>query len=88
MRKAARQGILVWNDPRQEALLAYLKTQGPILSEQYGFPVEFVFVNSHANEPPDLFYREPVSLADWQASQGGFGSAKQAGRKHKKNRRN
>lgn len=65
-RKPARKGVLVWNDPRQEALLDYLKTQGPILSEQYGFPVSFVFVNSHAGEPSDLFYRTPVTQEQWE----------------------
>ncbi len=72
-RKPARKGVLVWNDPRQEALLDYLKTQGPILSERYGFPVSFVFVNSHAGEPSDLFYRAPVTQEQWEkmAQQGG-----------------
>jgi len=72
-RRPARQGVLVWKDVRQQELLEYLKTQGPILTEKYGFPVSFVFVNSHANEPPDLFYRKAVSQEDWEASQRGGG---------------
>ncbi len=74
-RRAARAGLLVWKDPRQQELLEYLKTQGPILSAKYGFPVSFVFVNSHPNEDPHLFDLAPTDPSQWQASQAGGGRA-------------
>lgn len=58
-RRAARQGRLVWDDPGQRDLMLYLKRQGPILSAQYGFPVYFIFINSHPGEDPMLFYKKP-----------------------------
>lgn len=66
-RRAARQGFLVWKDPRQQELLEHLKTAGPRLSREYGFPVDFIFVNSHPGESPDLFYQQPLSQAEWAA---------------------
>lgn len=66
-RKAARQGFLVWKDPRQAELLEHLKTAGPRLSKEFGFPVSFIFVNSHPGESADLFYQTPMSLQEWNA---------------------
>ncbi|NNN06843.1 MAG: hypothetical protein HKL90_13165, partial [Elusimicrobia bacterium] len=80
-RRAALQGLLVWTDPRQKALLEYLKAQGPILSEKYGFPVSFVFVNSHPNEDPNLFNQESVDTRAWEASQRRGGSSHGGGRR-------
>lgn len=79
-RRAAQQGKLVWSDPRQMALKDYLEKQGPALSAKYGFPVTFVFLNSHPHEDLLLFYRKPMSQDDWDAQQGGRG---QGPKKHK-----
>lgn len=84
-RRAAKQGFLVWKDPRQQELLEYLKTAGPALSAEFGFPVSFIFVNSHPGESPDLFYQEPVEEAEWAAMNGGGRGGK--GRKHGRGRR-
>ncbi|UPT73266.1 MAG: hypothetical protein M0D55_15455 [Elusimicrobiota bacterium] len=79
-RRAAKQGFLVWKDPRQAELLEHLKAIGPALSAEFGFPVSFIFVNSHPGESPDLFNQEAVSEADWMAMNGG--GKKGGGRKH------
>ena len=59
-RRAAKQGLLVWDDLRQKALLEHLQASAPALSKEYGFPISFIFVNSHPNEDPDLFNRKPI----------------------------
>jgi hypothetical protein len=56
--QAARMGQLVWKNPRQKELMEYMKAQEPILSAKYGFPVSFIFINSHPNEDPMLFYKK------------------------------
>ena len=83
MRRAAKQGVLVWQDPRSMDLMEHLKSVQDKLSKEYGFPVSFIFVNSHPGESPDLFYQQPVDLAVWQAQQqGGGGKGKGGGRKN------
>jgi hypothetical protein len=85
-RRAAKQGILVWQDLRQKELMDHLIAVAPELSKEYGFPVSFIFVNSHPGESPDLFSQEPVSMEEWQASQnGGRGGKGGNGRKHGRN---
>lgn len=59
-RRAAKQGLLVWDDPRQKALLEHLQEAAPALSAEYGFPISFIFVNSHPDEDPDLFNQNPI----------------------------
>jgi hypothetical protein len=66
-REAARRGVLVWRDRRQKMLLEHLRQAGPALSREFGFPVSFIFVNSHPGEDPDLFNRQPMSKAEWAA---------------------
>jgi hypothetical protein len=83
-RRAAKQGIKVWKDLRQKELLEHLEKIGPELSKEYGFPVSFIFVNSHPNEDPDLFSKPEMSAEDWEASQGRGGN----GRKHGKGGKN
>jgi hypothetical protein len=83
-RRAAKMGILVWQDPRQQELMEYLKSAGPALSKEYGFPVSFYFVNSHPGEDPDLFDKTPMDEAQFKAMQQGGG--KQNGRKHGRSR--
>ena len=56
---AAKRGVLVWQDARQKQLLEYLKAQEPALGARYGFPVSFLFLNSHPGEDPMLFYQVP-----------------------------
>ena len=56
--QAARMGQLVWKNPRQKELMNYMKAQEAALSAQYGFPVSFVFINSHPHEDPMLFYKQ------------------------------
>ena len=82
-RRAAKMGVKVWKDPRQKELLEHLQQVAPELAKEYGFPVSFIFVNSHPNEDPDLFYKEEVSAEDWEASQNRGGSRN--GRKHGRN---
>jgi len=65
-RKAAKQGLLVWQDLEQQALMHHLQRVAPKLSRQYGFPVSFVFVNSHPHEDMDLFYQELGDEAQWR----------------------
>lgn len=84
-RRAAKQGFLVWKDPRQAELLEHLKVIGPKLSEEYGFPVSFIFVNSHPGENPDLFYQKAMDEAEWAAMNGG--GKKGGGRKHGRGKR-
>ncbi len=87
-RRAAKQGFLVWKDPRQQELLEYLKTAGPALSAEFGFPVSFIFVNSHPGENPDLFNQEPIDESEWMAMNGGGKGGKGGkGRKHGRGRR-
>ncbi|MFI5363883.1 MAG: hypothetical protein ACHQ49_18120 [Elusimicrobiota bacterium] len=74
---AAMEGELAWKDLRQKELMEYLKTQEPVLTEKYGFPVSFLFLNSHPGEDPMLFYKTPI------ASPKSAGS----GRKHGRNGR-
>jgi len=76
-RRAAKKGILVWKDPRQGELLEHLKTAGPALSKEFGFPVSFIFVNSHPGENPDLYNQEPMDADEWARMQ-----KHQGGRKH------
>ncbi|MDE2509788.1 MAG: hypothetical protein KGL74_01580, partial [Elusimicrobia bacterium] len=83
-RRAAKQGVLVWKDVRQKELMEHLKASEKALSAEYGFPVSFIFVNSHPGEDPDLFSKTPVEESDWQASQNGGGKS---GRKHQGNGR-
>ncbi|MDE2143516.1 MAG: hypothetical protein KGJ84_14005 [Elusimicrobia bacterium] len=83
-RRAAKQGVLVWKDARQKELMEHLKAVAPALSAEFGFPVSFIFVNSHPGEDPDLFSKTPVEESDWQASQNGGGKS---GRKHQGNGR-
>ena len=83
-RQAAKMGLLVWQDPRQQELMEYLKAAAPALSKEFGFPVSFIFVNSHAGEDPDLFDKTPMDEAQFKSrqrggKQGGKGSN---GRKH------
>ena len=68
-REAAQKGLTVWRDPRQKALMEYLQASAPALSAEYGFPVSFIFVNSHPGERPDLFNQKPIDGAQWRASQ-------------------
>ncbi|MFI5363196.1 MAG: hypothetical protein ACHQ49_14615 [Elusimicrobiota bacterium] len=82
-RRAARMGLKVWKDPRQKELLEHLQQVAPELAKEYGFPVSFIFVNSHPNEDPDLFYKEETSAADFAASQNRGGGKN--GRKHGRN---
>jgi hypothetical protein len=63
--------------------MEHLQQVAPELSKEYGFPVSFIFVNSHPNEDPDLFNKEETSAEDWEASQRGGGN----GRKHGRNSR-
>jgi hypothetical protein len=84
-RKAAKLGFLVWKDPRQQELLEHLKTAGPRLSEEFGFPVSFMFVNSHPGESADLFYRTPMSQEEWAAR--GAQLTKQQGKKQRREER-
>jgi len=79
-RRAAKQGVLVWKDLRQQELMEHLKASEASLSKEYGFPVSFIFVNSHPGESPDLFYQTPVDEAEWVASQKQGGNRKHAGR--------
>lgn len=82
-RKAAKQGVLVWQDPRQRELMEYLESVAPALSKEYGFPVSFLFVNSHPGEDAAIFYQEAVEEADWIASQNQRGAKAGAGKKPK-----
>jgi hypothetical protein len=82
-RRAAKQGVLVWKDARQKELMDHLIKVAPELSKEYGFPVSFIFVNSHPGEDPDLFSKEAMSEEDWNASQGQGGGKN--GRKHGRN---
>ncbi len=59
--QAAQRGELVWQNENQRELKEFLEAQAPILSAKYGFKVSFLFLNSHPNEDPMLFYRKPVS---------------------------
>jgi hypothetical protein len=86
VRRAAKQGVLVWKDVRQKELMEYLKASEASLSAEYGFPVRFIFVNSHPGEDSDLFYQEPVDEKDWEASQKG-GGGRNSGRRHRGNGR-
>ncbi len=86
-RKAAKQGILVWKDPRQQELLEYLKVAGPQLSKEFGFPVGFIFVNSHPGETADLFNQEPMEMRDWLAMQQGGSKKSRRERKHDRKQR-
>jgi hypothetical protein len=81
-RRAAKQGVKVWKDVRQKELMEHLQKVAPELSKEYGFPVSFIFVNSHPNEDPDLFMKPEMSEQDWNESQGRGGN----GRKHGRNR--
>ena len=65
--EAAKRGLLVWDDPRQKALLEHLKASAPALSAEYGFPVSFIFVNSRPGEDPDLFNQQPIGKNEWAA---------------------
>ena len=82
-RLAAKQGVLVWKDPRQKELMEHLQKAAPELSKEYGFPVSFIFVNSHPGEDPNLFAKTAVDADEWEASQG----RPQNGRKHGRGRR-
>jgi hypothetical protein len=82
-RRAAKQGALVWKDVRQKELMEHLIKVAPELSKEYGFPISFIFVNSHPGEDPDLFYKEAMTEEDWNASQGQGGGKN--GRKHGRN---
>ncbi|MBI3297079.1 MAG: hypothetical protein HYZ75_02870 [Elusimicrobia bacterium] len=66
-RRAAKMGLLVWQDLRQKELMEHLKASEARLSAEYGFPVSFIFVNSHPGEDPDLFNRRETSPDDWGA---------------------
>jgi len=79
-RKAAKMGILVWQDPRQQELMDYLIAQAPALSKEFGFPVGFIFVNSHPGEDSDLFYQTPMEESQFKAMQQSGGN-KQGGKK-------
>jgi hypothetical protein len=79
-RRAAKQGVLVWKDVRQQELMEHLKASEASLSKEYGFPVSFIFVNSHPGENSDLFYQTAVDEAEWVASQKQGGDRKHAGR--------
>ena len=84
-RRAAKQGVKVWKDVRQKELMEHLQQVAPELSKEFGFPVSFIFINSHPGEDSDLFLKPEMSEADWNASQGqGRGSN---GRKHGRGRR-
>lgn len=85
-RRAAKQGVKVWKDARQKELLEHLQNIGPALSAEYGFPVSFIFVNSHPNEDPDLFLKPEMSAEDWDASQGRGGNGRKHGKKGKNRR--
>ncbi|MBI5245762.1 MAG: hypothetical protein HY923_01165 [Elusimicrobia bacterium] len=80
-RRAAKKGILVWKDPRQGELLEYLKTAGPALSKEFGFPVSFIFVNSHPGENPDLYNQEPMDADEWARMQKHQGGGRKHGRR-------
>ncbi len=56
----------MWQDLEQKALMQHLQRAAPKLSGQYGFPISFVFVNSHPHEDMDLFYQESGDGAQWQ----------------------
>jgi hypothetical protein len=85
-RRAAKQGQLVWKDIRQKELMDHLIAVAPALSKEYGFPVSFIFVNSHPGEDPDLFYKPAMTEEDWNESQGqGGGKNGRNGRKHGRN---
>lgn len=88
-RKAARQGVLVWKDTRQQDLLEYLKAAGPKLSAEFGFPVSFIFVNSHPGERADLFDQTPMSEEEWAVANAGGGrqDGRHDGRKALRGRR-
>ena len=92
-RIAAKKGLLVWVDERQKILLEHLRKVGPELSKEFGFPVSFVFANSHPDEPADLYERPETSLEEWQSIQaalkGGRREARKGGngRKHGRGRR-
>lgn len=88
-RRAAKQGILVWKDVRQKELMEYLQANEAKLSAEYGFPVKFIFVNSHPGESSDLFYQTPMDEAEWEASQRrSGGGGRKHGRKNDHQRRN
>ena len=82
-RRAAKQGLLVWKDIRQKELLEHLKGSEAALSAEYGFPVSFIFVNSHPGEDPNLFSKPEMTEAEFAQMQGGGrnGGGKN-GRKH------
>jgi hypothetical protein len=81
-RRAAKQGVLVWKDLRQKELMEHLQKVAPELSKEYGFPVSFIFVNSHPGEDSDLFSKKAVDADEWEASQ-----RQGNGRKHGRNSR-
>ena len=67
--------------------MEHLQASERAYSEEYGFPIEFYFTNSHPGEDPDLFYKEPMSEEDWDAlqRQQQSQSRPQNGRKHGRN---
>ena len=67
--QAAALGILVWKYPEQRELMEKLQQQAPLLSQQYGFPVSFLFLNSQPNEDPLLFYKNPQDAGAWYSQQ-------------------
>jgi hypothetical protein len=75
-REAAKQGFLVWRDLRQKALMEHLKAAAPALSAEYGFPISFVFINSHPGEDMDIYDKTPMTESVWTAMK------RQNGRKH------
>lgn len=80
VRRAAKQGVLVWQDERSKELMEYLQANQDKLSKEYGFPVSFIFVNSHPGESPDLFSQKPMSLEEWKARNGGGGKGGKGGK--------
>ena len=61
--------------------MEYLKTIGPALSKEYGFPVSFVFVNSHPGEDRYLFNKEPMEESAWLALEGQKSGQHKTGKK-------
>lgn len=85
--RAAAQGLLVWRNPEQKILMEKLQAQAPMLSKKYGFPVEFLFLNSQPGEDPMLFYKKAVDADQFYASQRGpNGGRSKNDRREKKKR--
>ncbi len=85
-RKAAREGVLVWKDPGQADLKTHLEAEAPKLSAEYGYPVSFLFLNSHPGEDPMLFYQEPTPLDQWHPTQQGGGRRDRRSRRSRRRR--